>query len=97
MFEEYGDIVTVKDICEILMISKNIAYELLCSGRIKTMRIEKTWKIQNSKRENTICNIPIIILHITGTNSLPNSLWFVPELIDSIAELQFAYIALLPS
>jgi len=35
MFNEYNDIVTVDDLCEMLSIGKNSAYTLLSTGAIK--------------------------------------------------------------
>jgi len=45
MFKDYDDIITVEELCEILKIGKNGAYELLGSGRIKAIRIGRIWKI----------------------------------------------------
>ena len=45
MLKNYKDILTVKDLCEILGIGKNTAYRLLKSGEIKSVRIGKVYKI----------------------------------------------------
>ena len=45
MLEKYGDVLTVQDVCEILMIGRNRVYELLGNGALKGFRIGKTWKI----------------------------------------------------
>ncbi|MDQ0202848.1 helix-turn-helix domain-containing protein [Pectinatus haikarae] len=45
MFDEYEDLVTVEELCEMLSIGKNAAYELLGSGTIKAFRIKRVWKI----------------------------------------------------
>ncbi|WP_196601172.1 helix-turn-helix domain-containing protein [Pectinatus frisingensis] len=45
MFDEYGDLITVEELCEMLAIGKNAAYELLGSGTIKAFRIKRVWKI----------------------------------------------------
>ena len=45
LFEEYSDIVTVKDPCEMLDIGKNTAYKLLNDGTIKSIKIGKIHKI----------------------------------------------------
>lgn len=45
MFDEYGDLITVKELCEMLSIGKNAAYSLLGSGAIKAFRINRVWKI----------------------------------------------------
>lgn len=45
MFNNYPDILTVEQLCEILDIGKNTAYKLLNSGAIKSIRIGKVHKI----------------------------------------------------
>ena len=40
-----GEIITVDELCETLMIGKNAAYKLLSSGDIKAFRINRIWKI----------------------------------------------------
>jgi excisionase family DNA binding protein len=45
MFEEYNDLLTVEDLCEMLSIGKNSAYKLLASGDLKCFRYNRVWKI----------------------------------------------------
>ena len=45
MFNSYPDILSVKQLCEILDIGKNTAYRLLQSGEIKSIKIGKVYKI----------------------------------------------------
>lgn len=45
MFNDYPDILSVNDLCEILCIGKNIAYMLLTSKQIKATRLNHVWKI----------------------------------------------------
>lgn len=45
MFNSYPDILSVKQLCEILDIGKNTAYRLLQSGAIKSIKIGKVYKI----------------------------------------------------
>ena len=45
MLKNYKEILTVKDLCEILDIGKNTAYNLLKSGEIKSVKIGKIYKI----------------------------------------------------
>ena len=45
MFNEYCDIVTVEELCEMLRIGRNKAYNLLRSGQIRAFRCGKTWVI----------------------------------------------------
>lgn len=39
------DIITVDEMCEILMIGKNMTYRLLNSGEIRCFKISREWKI----------------------------------------------------
>lgn len=39
------EILTIDDLCEILHIGKNAAYELLNDGSIRAFRIGRVWKI----------------------------------------------------
>lgn len=59
MFEHYDEILTIDEICEILMIGRNAAYTLLNSGELHAFRIGKTWKIPKLSLET-------YILHRTG-------------------------------
>ena len=52
MLEQYHDILTIEELCEILKIGRNRAYELLESGAIKGFRLGKPWKIPRSAVEN---------------------------------------------
>lgn len=45
MFENYNEILTIEDVCEILMIGRNRCYHLLGDGSIKGFRIGSVWKI----------------------------------------------------
>ena len=45
MLRRYKDILSVKELCEILHIGKNTAYRLLQSGEIPSVRIGKVYKI----------------------------------------------------
>ena len=38
-------LITVEELCELLMIGKNAAYKLLTSGELKGFRIGRIWKI----------------------------------------------------
>jgi excisionase family DNA binding protein len=44
-FEEYPDILTVKQLCEMLNIGKNLAYDLLGSGAIKSIKIGAIYRV----------------------------------------------------
>lgn len=45
MFNEYNDLINVEELCEILGIGKNTAYEILNAGDIKAFKTGRTWKI----------------------------------------------------
>lgn len=45
MLEQYNELLTIDELCEILMIGKNLAYRLLTEKKIKAFRIGKKWKI----------------------------------------------------
>ena len=45
MFEEYRDLLSVEEMCEMLSIGKNSAYQLLASGKIHCFRHNRIWKI----------------------------------------------------
>lgn len=45
MLEQYNDILTIDDLCEILMIGRNRAYEILKMGSLKGFQIGRVWKI----------------------------------------------------
>ena len=45
MFDEYNDIITVKELCQMLKIGKNTAYELIHSGQIKSIAIKRQIRI----------------------------------------------------
>lgn len=45
MFEEYKDVVSIKELVKMLGIGKNKAYELINSGQIKSFKIGKIHKI----------------------------------------------------
>lgn len=46
MFQDnYNDMISLDDLCEMLTIGKNTAYSLLKSGQIKAFKIGRIWKI----------------------------------------------------
>lgn len=52
MFDEYNELITIDELCEILMIGRNTAYRLLNSGKLHAFRIGRCWKIpKNSVRQ----------------------------------------------
>lgn len=45
MFNDYQDIITVDELCEMLCIGKNSAYTLLTTRQIKAFKHNRVWKI----------------------------------------------------
>ena len=45
MLDEYKDILTIKDACAILGISRNTLYSLLNEGKIQAVRCGRNWRI----------------------------------------------------
>ena len=45
MFSKYPDVVSIKELTVMLNISKNTAYELLRSGKLKSIKIGKQYRI----------------------------------------------------
>ncbi len=45
MLEQYNDILSVEELCELLHVGRNRVYQLLQSGELKGFRLGKTWKI----------------------------------------------------
>jgi len=54
LFESYDDLVTNEDLCEMLGIGKNAAYELLQRKLIKSFHIGRSWKIPKKAVEEYI-------------------------------------------
>lgn len=52
MLEQYNDILTIEDLCKILKIGRNRAYELLETEKIKGFRLGRPWKIPRIALEN---------------------------------------------
>ena len=45
MFNEYSDVITIDELCEMLRIGRNKAYDLLRSGKIKAFQCGRRWVI----------------------------------------------------
>lgn len=54
MFNDYSDIVTIDELCEMLRIGKNKAYELLQNGNIKAFRCGRLWIISKTAVEEFV-------------------------------------------
>ena len=56
MLNEYGDFITIEELCNVLDIGKNSAYELLRKNQIKNFRIGKKYKITRDAVVDFIIN-----------------------------------------
>lgn len=45
MFNQYEDLLNVEELCEILGIGKNSAYDILNAGEIKAFKTGRIWKV----------------------------------------------------
>ncbi len=54
MFNEYSDIITVDELCEMLRIGRNKAYDLLRNGEIKAFRSGRLWIISKQAVEEYV-------------------------------------------
>lgn len=54
MQTEYIDLITIDELCELLMIGRTTAYNLLRSGEVKAFKIGRVWKISKASVENYI-------------------------------------------
>lgn len=45
MLNQFREILTVEELCEVLLIGRNRAYELLKTGQLRGFQIGRTWKI----------------------------------------------------
>lgn len=65
MLNYYDDILTIAELCEILMIGRNRAYELLKTGELKGFQIGRTWKIPKKAVEEYILKCSKLELYQT--------------------------------
>ena len=45
MLSEYNAVMTIDEVCEVLMIGRNTVYKLLNTGELKAFRVGRVWKI----------------------------------------------------
>ena len=45
MLEQYDDILTTDEVCEVLKIGKNALYEMLNKGELKAMKNGRVWRV----------------------------------------------------
>lgn len=48
------DLLTVDDLCKVLMVGKNTAYNLVTSNTIKSFKVGKSWKIPRASVEKYV-------------------------------------------
>lgn len=51
-----SSLITIDELCEILLIGKNTAYQLLQSGKIKCFKLNRIWKIPRASVDEYILN-----------------------------------------
>lgn len=54
MLEQYDDLLTLDELCEVLQIGRNTAYQLLNSGFVPAFRIGRRWKIPKTSIEEVL-------------------------------------------
>lgn len=54
MEKDYTLLINVDELCEVLMVSHNVAYQLVASGKIKCFRIGRVWKIPRASVDDYI-------------------------------------------
>lgn len=54
MFKEYNDLLNVEELCEVLSIGKNAAYDILNAGEIKAFKTGRVWKVPKQAIEEYI-------------------------------------------
>ena len=60
---EDNSLITVDELCEMLMIGKSIAYRLLNSNEIESFKIGRHWKIPRASVEKYILEKSGLALH----------------------------------
>ncbi len=54
MFEEYGEIMTIDEVSEVLLVGRGRVYEMLKSNELPSFRIGEVWKIPKKGLEEYI-------------------------------------------
>ncbi len=66
MFEAYGDVLTVDDVAQALRIGRNSAYRLVRTGKIKSRRVGKKYRVPKAYLIEYVMNITICNEHNNG-------------------------------
>ena len=56
MLEQYDDLLTAEETCEVLKMGKNALYSLLGSGTLKAFRNGRVWRIPKQAVIELICS-----------------------------------------
>lgn len=54
MYDNYNDILSIEDVCNILGIGKNTAYNLLATGELTGFKIGRIWKITKQNLQDYV-------------------------------------------
>lgn len=54
MLNDYGDILTLNNLCEVLKISENVAYRLIRNNTISAFKVGRIYKIPKKAVEDYI-------------------------------------------
>jgi len=52
MFEQYPDVVTVRELCEMLKIGRNTAYRLVQSGAVPAVLVGRQYRVRKTDVES---------------------------------------------
>jgi len=64
MLNDYPDVLSTKEVMEILDIGKNSLYILLNSGKLRAARVGKVWKIPKEAIEEYFVTVDDLSSHI---------------------------------
>ena len=56
-FDNYGDILTFEDVCELLKIKKTYCYKLFTDNTIKAFKIGREWRTMKSDLQEYLTNL----------------------------------------
>lgn len=56
MLNNYGEILTVDELCEVLRVSENTAYRLIREKKILSFKVGRVYKIPKEAVKNYICS-----------------------------------------
>lgn len=62
MFNDYPDLMSAEEACELLRVGHNTVYQLLNTGKLKGIRIGRIWKISKQS-----------VIEFIQKNSIPHT------------------------